>query len=75
MGYLVLGMRDPKEACVGDTFGEVSSTPLPRPSFRQAQPVVSLAMRDSGVTLPLPCVVDLVLGEHLLSHQLSKTSA
>ena len=41
MGYLVLGMRDPEEAFVGDTFEEVGSTPLPRPSFRQSQPVVS----------------------------------
>lgn len=45
---MVLGMRDPKEAFVGDTFKEAGSTSLPHPSFRQAQPVVSWAAVGVG---------------------------
>ena len=41
VGYVVMGMKTPSEAHVGDTFGEAGSSVSPLPLIKPAKPVVS----------------------------------
>jgi elongation factor 4 len=40
VGYVVMGMKSPEEARVGDTFGEAGSSVQPLPLIKPAKPVV-----------------------------------
>ena len=44
VGYVVMGMKSPEEARVGDTFGEAGSSVQPLPLIKPAKPVVSLCI-------------------------------
>ena len=40
VGYLVMGMRNTKEASIGDTFHHPKTVAVPLPGFMQAKPMV-----------------------------------
>ena len=47
VGYVVMGMKTPGEAHVGDTFGEAGSSVSPLPLMKPAKPVVSQSVTQT----------------------------